>query len=481
MERVPTGIETLDRILGGGIPVGSLIILAGAPGTGKTILAQQICFANATSQHKAVYYTTLSEPHTKLIRHLEQFSWFDPAALGDRVDFIHLPDLVDREGLESFASEIARRAFESEPAVVVVDSSRALHDFTSPEHLRQTVYELASRVAHTNAVLLFVGEYGFSDLTDVPEFAVADGIIQVANEPTGSNDRRWLRVAKMRGAGHLAGKHTFVIGDGGVSVYPRFESDLPVRTERAEARVSTGVKGLDDMIEGGVPTGGATLVAGPAGAGKTVLGLHFIVEGLTRGERCVYISFQETEGQLIRKAKAFGWDLRKAVEEGRLALLNIRPVELSLDVTGSRLRAAASDNVSRIVIDSLAELHHAALGTDRFADFTWALVETFRSVGATTMLTSETAAFFGPVFELAEGVSFVVDNVVLLRYTELESEIRRALGVVKMRDSDHVKSLVEFEIGSSGVKLKGKFSGLAGVLTGTPVRTEERFKDFFNR
>jgi circadian clock protein KaiC len=162
MRRVRTGIPDLDLILGGGLEPGSLLILAGAPGTGKTILAQQICFANATLEHKALYYTTLSEPHSKLVRHLESFEFFKPAALGKSVDFIHLGELVQEapnEGLGPIVSEVVRKSFETRPAVVVIDSAKALRDFVSEHQLRTALYGLASRVAHTDALLLLVGEY----------------------------------------------------------------------------------------------------------------------------------------------------------------------------------------------------------------------------------------------------------------------------------------------------------------------------------
>lgn len=480
-ERLSSGIPDLDLILGGGVSPGSLLIIAGAPGTGKTILAQQMCFANASPDRKALYYTTLSEPHSKLIRHLEQFEFFDAEALGKRVEFIHLPDLARRESVHAVTAEVVRKSFETQPVIVVIDSARALHDFTPPEALREIVYDLASRVAHTDAVLVFVGEYTEEDLSTAPEFAVADGILQLVNESQGSLDSRWLRVVKMRGAGHISGRHTLRIGVDGIEVFPRIEAASLARAEAPGVRVPTGIRGLDEMTAGGYPAGSATLVAGPAGSGKTILGLHFVADGLARGERCLFVSFQETERQLAVKASSFGWDLSKSLADRKLIIGAFQPVEMVLDVLAADLAKAAGDGVSRVVVDSLNEIERAAQGSGRFASYLWSLVERFRAQGSTIVVTSETQAFFGPTFELARGVSFIVDNAILLRYAELESEIRRALSVVKMRDSDHVKSLVEFEIGNKGIHVKGKFAGLGGVLTGTPTRTEERFKEFFNR
>jgi len=479
VSRIPTGIAALDLVLGGGFPPGSLVVIAGAPGTGKTILAQQMCFANP---RPSIYYTTLSEPHSKLVSHLQGFSFYSPEAVGGRVQFHHLTSLASAPGELSVpaTAEVARQAFEKRPGVIVIDSSKALHEAEGPG-FRRSIYDLASRVAHTDTLLILVGEYEESDLQTAPEFAVADAIVLLANEPIGLTDRRWLRVAKLRGSDYLAGRHVFRIGPDGLALFPRPESNPAPPPPTNGVRLSTGIDGLDAMTYGGIPIATATIVAGPSGAGKTVIALQFLVEGLRHGEPCVYASFQESEHQLRHKARHFGWDLDQSIQKDALAIVHVQPVEMGLDIVAAEIhQAAARIGARRVVIDSIAELSHAALGP-RFPDFLWSLVGVLRSDGATVLLTSETEAFFGPAFELARGLSFVADNVVLLRYTELESEIRRALVVVKMRDSDHVKSLVEFEITSRGPSVKGKFSGLTGVLSGAPVPAEQKFREFFGR
>jgi circadian clock protein KaiC len=482
MERLKTGNEQLDRILGGGIPVGSLVVLAGAPGTGKTILAQQVCFANGTPENRSIYYTTLSEPHSKMVRHLEGFDFFDRTKLGVTVELNHLSTLAKEGDLATAVAEVVRHSFDVNPSVVVIDSTKALHEaMEHQEHFRAIVYDLASRIAHTNSVLIFVGEYTLSDVVSASEFAVADAIIYMSNDSEGVLDQRQLRVLKLRGSDYLSGTHSITIAPTGLSVYPRQESNVARDAPGSERRVSVGVPGLDEMIGGGIPETSVTLVAGPSGGGKTVVGLHFVAEGLRQGERCLYVSFQESEAQLLAKAHAFGWDFKGAVENGTLVIKHFEPVELSLDRVAAEVIALADEGAQRVVIDSMGELEHAAHGAARFPDYLWALMSGLRTRGVTALVTSETAAFFGPAFELARGLSYVVDNVILLRYTELESEIRRALTVVKMRESDHVKSLVEFEIGGKGASVRGKFSGMAGVMTGTPVRTEEKFREFFNR
>jgi circadian clock protein KaiC len=481
MERLSTGNADLDRILGGGLMPGSLVVLAGAPGTGKTILAQQMCFRNASPEHPAIYYTTMSEPHTKMIRHLSSFDFFDTEKLGTDLQMQNLAALVNGD-LSLIVDEVVREAFASSPSIVVIDSAKSLHDAARNVDFRQVVHDLAAKVSHTDAVLVLVGEYSTTDIAMQPEFAVADVIITLGNDPVGAFDERSLRVVKMRGSDYLSGVHAFRLDGAGFRIFPRVESILPPPAEFQPDRVSTGIAGLDEMMKGGPNRGAVALVPGPSGAGKTVLAISFLVEGIARGERCLFVALEESASQVITKARGFGWDLHPAIATGQLTILERQPVELGLDAVGSAILGAVADGpVSRVVIDSMGELEHAARGASRFADYLWSLLGHIRGHGATVLVTSETSAFFGPAFELVRGLSYIVDDVVLLRYTEVDGDIRRALAVVKMRGSDHTKSLVEFEIGPKGIVVKGKFAGLSGVLTGTPSRAEERFKEFFNK
>jgi circadian clock protein KaiC len=471
-----TGVSELDLVLGGGLEPGSLVILAGPPGTGKTILAQQICFANATPERKAIYYSTLSEPHSKLIRHLEPFDFFDSTALGTRVDFIHISDFLNGEsgGLGSVVTEVVQKCLESDPVIVVIDSSKALRDFVGERPLRSSFYELSSRIAHTNSVLLFLGEYTSEDMEGSPEFSLADGIIQLVYEPLEPVDRRWLRVVKLRGSPHLGGKHTFTIDRSGVGLFPRLETMVPdAGGALTDGRISIGIPRLDEMMGGGIWRSDATAVLGPSGCGKTVLALRFLSEGLEEGERCLYVSFQENREQLVKKAASFGWDLGSHLDSGQLIVHHVPPGQLDLDALGVVVRNELSErSVDRVVVDSLAELVTAARETERFPAFARALVSFIRAAGAAVMITSETRTL-GPTDEIVTGLSFLFNNVVLLRYIEIESEVQRAVTILKMRDSDHDKGLVQFEINSSGMEIKERLDGVTGVLGWSALRATD--------
>ncbi len=475
MGRLRTGIPDLDLVLGGGLEPGSLVVVAGAPGTGKTILAQQICFANATPEHKALYYTTLSEPHSKLIRHLEPFDFFEPTALGQKVDFIHLGELMQdaaKEGLEPIVSEVVRKSFETRPAVVVIDSAKALRDFVSEQELRTALYDLASRVAHTEAVLLLLGEYTPPEIEGGVEFSLADGIIQLAYEPKEPVDRRWLRVVKLRGGHHLVGKHSFRIGQGGFEVFPRLETLAPKSTVDADGRVASGVPRLDELMGGGMGAGQATVVLGPSGAGKTIFGLRFAAHGLEAGERCLYVSFQETGDQLVKMAASFGWNIADAWESGQLVIHYVPVGELDLDTIAAAVRRELTRGpVRRVVIDSLAELVFAAREADRFPAYSRSLVGWIRAAGASVVITSETTTL-GPMTEPIGGLSFLFHNVIMLRYLEIGSELRRAINIIKMRTSNHDKGVFEYVIDEHGLTIKDRLEGVTGVLGWSALRTQ---------
>ena len=457
-------------MLGGGLPVGSLTVIAGSPGTGKTILAQQICFRNATAEHKAVYYSTISEPPEKFISHLETFEFFDRSALVDKVEFINLGEILqdDKEGgLAAIMDEIVRKCVAEQPAVVVVDSAKALRDFSTTERtLRTSIYLLSSRIAHTQTTLIFVGEYGPDEVESAPEFSLADGIVELVYESHEPMDRRWLRVRKLRSSKHLSGHHPLHISEAGISVFVRAETvdgDVELESEPA-GRISIGVAGLDEMTHGGLPKGSSTLVLGPSGCGKSSLALRFIAQGLEDGERCLYVSFQENANQLIRQAASFSWDLSPHIASGQLKIYHVAEDSLDLDIVASVVREElAKAPLHRMVIDSLAEMVVAARETERFPAFARSLLASLRSAEVSLLTTSETSSL-GPTTESVDGLLFLYHNVILLRHIEQESEVGRAVAILKMRNSDHEKGIWTFEINDGGFEVQSKLDNVTGLL-----------------
>jgi circadian clock protein KaiC len=486
MEGIPivkTGIRNLDGILGGGIPLYSVNIVAGASGSGKTILTQQLLFSNcgkrsdkqSDDDSKGIFFTTLSEPAFKMIRYQQRFSYFDVAKLNESVFYVDIGQIIRQEGLDEAIEAISCEVERHSPQFIVIDSFKAIHDLAgSRTEVRRFSYDLAVRLSAWTCTSFLVGEYTTEEIATEPVFAIADGILTLHNKEQGMQDIRTLRVVKLRGMDYFMGHHPFTISSDGITVYPRITTPaLPPAYEVARERLSTGVAGLDEMLRGGFPQGSITLIAGGAGLGKTLLSLHFAVNGIERGEPCVFVSFQETPSHLRALAEGFGWDLADLEAQGLLQLLYTSPVELIVDQHTAYIKQAIVDlGARRVVIDGLKDIEIATPDKVRFKDYTYSLANFFRAQGVTSLLTNEIPELFGTMTLSEHGISFIADNVILLRYVELASQITRAISILKMRGSDHDKSLREYRITSAGLEVLEPFEGVQGIITGTP--TERR-------
>ncbi|MEO1378087.1 MAG: ATPase domain-containing protein, partial [Cyanobacteria bacterium J06635_10] len=484
--KLPTSIPGLDGILNGGIPELSINIITGPPGAGKTIFTQQILYSNATPEKKALYLVTLSEPSVKLLHYLQRFDFFDAEKVNTAVTYLDIGEVIREKGLEDAINVIVKHVQEHKPALVAIDSFKAIHDMAKDSvEVRKFGYDLSVQLTTWGVTAFFIGEYTQDEIEQEPIFAIADGIIRLHNHPQGLHYQRYIDVLKLRGENYFTGLHPFNISGTGLTVYPRIKSlEISGEVEFTTQKISTGVAELDNMLEGGLPQGSATMVAGGAGTGKTLLGMHLITAGIAQGEPGVIVTFQENPQQLRRIARSFGWDLVAMEEEGLLVHLYSSSVEIQPDIHAAKIQEIVQNiGAKRVMLDSLKDIEIATPDKVRFKDYIYALVNKFKLQGVTTLLTNEIPEMFGP-FQLSEyGVSFVVDNVILLRYLELSGRMGRAINIMKVRGSEHSKEIRYFEINNDGIQIANVVEAQTGVLTGIPIIRDKikRLQDLPNK
>jgi circadian clock protein KaiC len=477
IRKLPTGVPGLDEILGGGLPEYSFNIIAGAPGCGKTTLAHQIMFANATPQRPALYFTVLGEPAIKMLRYQQQFSFFNEAMMMGSIRFINLSHLVLDRDLGAVLDAIVKEVEATNAGIVVVDSFRTVVRKTlnksSEVELQGFVQRLALHLTSWQATTFLIGEYVDGVLRDNPVFTVADGLFWLYQSVERNSIVRKMQIMKLRGQESVPGLHTFRITSGGLQTFPRTfgltnNGSVHVKGRR---RLSTGVPALDANMGGGIPEGDSLLVAGPSGAGKTVLGIHFIAEGLAHGEPGIVAMFEELPNEFIQRAASFGFDLSKNLKDGSLKLIYLRPLDLSVDETVHEIINAVKEvGCRRLVIDSLVGFE-MALAPDFRTDFRESL---YRMIGALTRLgvtiisTVEVEESFTSMGLSNFNISFLADDIIRLRYASINGQLRKVMMVVKMRRSQHSIDMCGYEVTSKGLKIGEPMRGYRALTSGIP-------------
>jgi circadian clock protein KaiC len=271
-------------------------------------------------------------------------------------------------------------------------------------------------------------------------------------------------VSKLRGSAFAVGEHAFRIDADGLELFPRLVTpDLPISYDLAASRSSTGVDALDAMLFEGLWKGSSTMIFGPPGSGKTLLGLHFIFKGIERGEKGVIATLQENPTQLQRIVAGFGWDLQKAIDDGMLTLLYTSPVGAYIDEAVGRLsQTVLREGAQRVLVDSLNDLA-AVSDEERFRDFIYALTQQLAVNGVSTIMTHEINDLFSTTLQTRYGISHMSDNVVLLTYVREDAEIKRCIAVVKTRASDHDPVMREFTITPEGIRVGDPFQWTPGT------------------
>jgi circadian clock protein KaiC len=478
LKLLSTGVPGLDEVLGGGLPEYSFNLIAGPPGVGKTTLIQQLAFANASADRPALYFTVLGEPAVKMLRYQQQMSFFEPDKIGTAIRFVDLSHTVLDGDSDAVLDAIVQNVKQANPSIVVVDSFRTMLRTSSslavdrgrPEAFLQ---RLGLYLASWQITSFLIGEYSESEMQDNPVLTVADGILWLSRSRERNSVVRKLEVMKVRGLPARPGLHTFRISSNGVEVFPRIAAEITARRPlRRGGRAGFGVPGLDEMLNGGLPIGDATLLAGPSGTGKSVLCTHFIAEGTARDEPSVLAIFEEHPDDYMSRAGDLGFDMASMVAQQKLKIVYLRPLDLSPDEILSQIQQAVAQlGAKRLVIDSLNGVEVALAPTFRedFRESLYALVGHLTASGVTVVLTVEVMESLHELRFSPHAISFLAHSIIFMRYLEIDGQLRKMLTVVKMRRSAHSRDLREYEVTSRGMRMLAALRNYRGVLTGNPA------------
>ena len=475
INRLPTGVLGLDQVLGGGIPEFSFILIAGQPGSGKTTLAHQIMFSLATPQRPAIYFTVLGEPPLKMLRYQQQFGFFDSESINQSIRFVNLSDVALTGDLNLVMQRIVEEVSAHSPALVFVDSFRSamLASETAPGRsgtLQNFVQQLGMLMTSWQATTFLIGEY-FDESGSNPVFTVADGLIWMRQSVLRNSMVRKLEVRKMRGQPTIPGLHTFRISQSGIEVFAPLgsgtKSIFDLTPPQQRPRVKMGVPGLDEMLGGGLPRGYSVLVAGPSGSGKSILATAFLAEGVRSGEAGVMVAFEQRPSP-VRNSELFN-----LIASGQIGLVDTNAPDLSIDETVVLLMNEVRRlDAKRVVIDSLSgfELSLPPTFRDDFRESLLRLVATLADSGITVLVTSELEDRYTDLRFSPYGAAFLTDAIIVQRYIELGSRLRRVMAVVKVRASAHSDELREFSIDAHGIQIGEKLDDQEGLLGGRPTK-----------
>jgi len=475
IHKLSTGVPGLDEIMGGGLPQFSFNIVAGSPGAGKTTLGHQIAFANATQEYPALYFTVLGEPAMKMLRYQQQFTFFDQTKVNNAIRFINLSQIVLEKDLNAVMAQIAKEVEAASPGIVVVDSFRTVVRKTqaaSEMELQAFVQDLALHLASWQATTFLLGEYTEDEMRGNPVFTVADGLFWLYQIVERNAVVRKLQIVKLRGQSSVPGMHTFRITEAGLETFSR-TLGLAGKKEkpRSKRRLSTGIAELDKMMGGGIPEGDSILVSGASGTGKSLLATHFIAEGLRRGESAIVAVFEERPRGYMERAKNFDLDLETPQKAGRLDILYLRPLDLSVDETLHEiLEAVRKVDAKRLVIDSVAGFEMAlapGFRTD-FRESLYRMISALTGIGVTILSTVEVEVSFTDFRFSNFSVSFLADDIIRLSYVEIDGQLRKILMIIKMRGSGYSNDIREYHITSEGLIIGPRMKGYRGLITKVP-------------
>ncbi|VVB92438.1 Circadian clock protein kinase KaiC [uncultured archaeon] len=480
MKQVATGINGLDKVLEGGFLRPSILLIAGTAGTGKTTFAMQSLFKAAKNEEVCMYITSLSEPIAMINNFMSRFSFYNFSFLGKgNVKYVPIDIEVLHKGPKAIINEMEKNVETIKPDRIVIDPVNVFTMGMDEESQRQFYYEFFTSMKSWNSLVLLTGEFTQKELVKSTISYLVDGVIYIDYEPFYDRNIRYINILKMRGQDFQGGKHSCKITKDGFAVFPRLSPGE--RKTISIERLSCGIKGMDLMTGGGFIRGSSILLSGPSGMGKTIIGTQFIFDGLLKKEPGIIISFEEDAVQIRENSKQFGWNLEDFENKNLLKFIN--PLEfdahelaMQIDETIEKIKAR------RLLVDGMARLKRMMPQFISFHEYLGAIINNLKNKNLTAIYTNESSNLTGTDQVTCAGISPKMDVIILLRYVEIKSEMRKAISVLKMKSSDHDKEIREFVVSRKGVEIRLPFTEYSGLMSGSPIRVfSEAFVEAFKK
>jgi circadian clock protein KaiC len=476
LEKAPTGISGLDEITSGGLPKGRPTLVCGSAGCGKSMFAMEFLVRGILEYDEPGVFIAFEETPEDLEKNVASLG-FNLQELEDRgkliVEYIHVDKTemtvsgaFDLEGLfltlQSCIDTIGAKR-------ISIDTLEVLFGgFEDKAMLRQEIRRLFLWLKSRNLTTVITAERGEGSLTrqGLEEY-VSDCVIMLDHRINDQVSTRRLRVVKYRGSTHGTSEYPFLIDEGGISVLPLSSAGLD--HPALDERISTGIPRLDMMMEGkGYFRGSSIMVSGTAGSGKSSLAVFFAEAACKRGEKCLYIAFEESPSQIKRNMRSLGVDLEKWTANGQLIFHASRPSVYGLEMHLVKIHKMVRDlKPDIVIIDPVSNLTRMGTVSEVNAMLV-RLMDFLKAEGVTAMYTILTSETQDSVEDTEVGISSLIDTWLSVRNIESNGERNRGLFVIKSRGMAHSNQIREFVLGPKGVDLLDAYMGAAGgMVTGS--------------